>query len=104
MIPEKTYRNYLIDLKDDVYKVLCLYEEESETFDGYLNSLLFELYNLEYVVVDKLPHSLWYVKTLARLEGISRLESDWNDTKRVKKEMFDSMRRIDKQIDQLKGE
>lgn len=103
MIPEKTYRNYLIDLKDDLFKVLCLYEEKSETFDDYLDSLLFELYGLEYII-EELPHGLWYVKTLTKLEEISRLDSDWASVKRVKKEMFDSMRRIDKQIDGLKGE
>lgn len=102
MIPIKTYRNYLIDLKDDIYTVLCLYEEKVDTFDSHLNSLLFELRNLSYVVEDDLPHRYWYVKTLSKLEGISRLESGWQQTKRVKKETFDLMNRIDKQISELK--
>lgn len=104
MIPEKTYRNYLIDLKDDLFVVLCLYEEKSDTFDSFVDSLLFDLYGLKHVLNDELPHRLWYVKTLNKLEGISRLESDWTHHKKVKKEIFDSMRRIDKQIDELKGE
>lgn len=104
MISHKTYRNYLIDLKDDVYKVLCLYEEKSETFDDYLHSLIFEIKNLKYVIDDDLPHRLWYIKTLTKLEGIARLESNWDSHKLVKKEVLDIMnRRIDREIDKLKG-
>jgi hypothetical protein len=103
MINEKTYRIYLIDLKDDVFKVLPLYEEKSETFIEYLDSLLFELYGLEFVI-EGLPHGIWYVKTLSILEEIFHLEMDWENHKRVKKEVFSLLRLIDKQINQLKGE
>lgn len=105
MIPLNTYRNYLIDLKDDVFKVLCLYEDKSESFDSYLSSLIFEIENLKYVIEDNLPHRIWYVKTLTKLKGISLLESDWEDHKLVRKEVLDIMnRRIDREIDGLKGE
>lgn len=103
MITLKSYRIYLIDLKDDVFKVLPLYEEKSETFIDYLDSLLFKLYGLEYVI-DGLPHDIWYVDTLSVLEQIFHLELSWAYHKTVKKELFGVLRLIDKQIDQLKGE
>lgn len=103
MITLSSYRNYLISLKDMIFKVLPLYEEKSETFDEYLDSLYFELCGLAYVIED-LPHEVWYVKTIANLEAISYELSRFDDVRRVKKEVFNILKLIDKQIDQLKGE
>lgn len=100
MINKSTYREYLIELKNMVFKILPLFEEESNTLDEYLESLCSELYGLKYVIVN-LPHGEWYVRTLATIEQI---KEDRVSNKKVKKEVFKMLNLIDKQIDQLKGE
>lgn len=103
MITKKTYRNYLIELKNMIFKVLPLYEEESETLNEYLSSLCDELYGLRNVI-DDLPHGEWYVRTISTLEHINEEPLDYSNSKKLKKEVFKMLSLIDKQIDQLKGE
>lgn len=104
MITMKSYKDYLIGLKNMIFKILPLYEESSETLEEYLDSLCFELYGLKHVI-ENLPHNEWHVKTLATLEAIkNEIPLDFDDTKKIKKEVFKMLSLIDKQIDQLKGE
>lgn len=102
-ISEKDYRNYLIQLKDRVWKVLPMYEEENETIEEYIDSVNFELFGLR-GLIGELPHGIWYVKSLATLEQL-KVETALDDRqKKVKKEVFKILNAIDKQIDMLKGE
>ena len=103
MITEHSYREYLINLKDNIFKILPLYEEKSDTLVDYLSSLLFKLEGMKHVI-DELPHDIWYVDTLNVLQGILHLEADWGKHKLVKSEVFCILRLIDKQIDRMKGE
>lgn len=105
MITTKTYRNYLIRLKDKMYKTLCLYEEESETFDKYLYSLVYmEIAGLEHWI-SELPHDFWYMETLSKMKSLHDHYLSGTDNHALfKSELFGINKLIDKQIDNLKGE
>lgn len=102
-ISEKDYRNYLIQLKDRVWKILPMYEEENETITDYIESVNFELQGLR-GLIGELPHGIWYVKSLATLNQLKIETSIQGKQKKVKKEIFKILNTIDKQIDILKGE
>jgi hypothetical protein len=104
VITKESYRDYLIGLKDRIFKILPMYEEKSETFDEYLSSLVnVELYGLKYVI-ENLPHDKWYIDSFSILIAIRfQRPPDFSDTPMVKKEIFYILKLIDKQIDQLKG-
>lgn len=103
LLTEKDYRNYLIDLKNRVFKILPLYEEKNDCLTEYIESVCFELYGLRTLIGD-LPHGLWYVKSLATLEQIKIETSVFGQNKMMKKEIFKILNTIDNQIDILKGE
>ena len=103
LLSNKDYRNYLIDLKNRVFKILPLYEEENECVTEYIDSVCFELYGLRKLIGD-LPHGLWYVKSLATLEQLKVELLSFGQNKKVKKEIFKVLKTIDNQIDVLKGE
>lgn len=98
----ETYENYLISLKDKFYKVLCLYEEDSETLDRYLYSLVYiELAGLEFWIQDH-PHAIWYATTISKMDTLYRMYIDKTITHKVfKSELFGINRLIDKQYDVL---
>lgn len=100
MINDKSYRFYLENLKNMIFKILPLYEEESETFDEYLDSVIFELSNLKDVVSEH-PHDIWYVRTCTKIKGIKDNTSRFSDKKIVKREVFNSLSLIDKQLKEL---
>lgn len=102
-ISEKDYRNYLIQLKDRVWKILPMYEEKNETIEEYIDSVNFELFGLR-GLIGELPHGIWYVKSLATLEQLKVETALIGKQKKVKKEIFKILNTIDKQIDVLKGE
>ena len=102
-ISERDYRNYLIQLKDRVWKILPMYEEKNETIEEYINSVSFELMGLR-GIIGELPHGIWYVKSLATLEQLKVEVLLIGKQKTVKKEIFKILNTIDKQIDILKGE
>lgn len=114
-ITERDYREYLINLIDTVFKILPLYEEKNEHLDEYMDSLLcFELYGV-IEAIQNLPHQLWYVKTIATLEGVRKNLVNMDDSglsvdesadnhRRIRREILKTTALIDKQIDQLRGE
>lgn len=103
MIPIKTYENYLLRLKDKMYKTLCLYEEKSSTFDKYLYSFVFmELTGLEHWI-NELPHEFWYIETLSRMKSLYEhyLQGTHNHAL-FKSELFGINKLIDKQLEQMR--
>lgn len=105
MIPETSYADYLKGMKNKIYKALCLYEEKSETFSKYFNSLIYiEIYGLRYWL-EPLPHSHWYVETLSRLTSLAdRQEDDFSERKLFKTELFGIMKLIDNQLEEIEKE
>lgn len=107
---ERMYREYLISLKDTIFKTLYLYEERNPYIRDYIDSIIsFELYGAV-SEIEHLPHSIWCAKTINTLRGIDRQLITMSDPdeadnhKRIRKQILMMMNLIDKQIDQLKGE
>jgi len=107
MIPIETYENYLHRLKDKMFKGLRLYEEESTTLDKYLYSLVFmEIAGLEHwLKTGNLPHEFWYVETLSKMTSLhDHYLRGTHSHALFKSELFGTMKLIDKQLEQMKGE
>ncbi|MFS0643679.1 hypothetical protein [Siminovitchia sp. 179-K 8D1 HS] len=100
-ITEKTYKTYLIHLKDMVYKILPLFEEDNPHIYEYLDSVIFEIVGLK-DDISNLPHEHWYVKVLAILRAIESHSFTSEDQKKIKKEVFRMLSAIDKQIEEIK--
>ncbi len=96
----ESYKNYLIDMKDMVFKILPLFEENNPYVYEYVDSVIFEIVGLKKEIIT-LPHKIWYVRVLAILRAIESSEFSSDDTKKIKKEVFKMLNAIDKQIDEL---
>lgn len=44
---------YIKTLKNRIYKILCLFEEKNEGLTQYIESLIYELYGLQYLIGDQ---------------------------------------------------
>jgi hypothetical protein len=94
--------NYLTVLKDRVFKILPLVEEENDGLFKYIDSLVFELHGLQYVI-DGLMDSHNYLSLLATLESIQdELIVQNKDSSFIRSEIFRSLGTVDKLIQ--KGE
>lgn len=106
MIPQHSYDNYLRNLKNKLYKALCLYEEKNSTFNKYFESLIYiEIHGLQ-EWIQYLPHDIWYVETLSRLSSLAdRAENNFDEKKLFKAELFGVMKLIENQLKEMeKGE
>lgn len=63
------FNNYLEMTKSRVFKILPLLEENNEGLYQYIDSLLFELYGIQYVIKD-VKGSYPYLSVLATLESM----------------------------------
>ncbi|MEW5569601.1 hypothetical protein ABGT17_13265 [Rossellomorea marisflavi] len=96
------YINYLTVLKNRVYKILPFIEEANENIVKYTDSLLFELYGLQFVI-EGVKDSHNYVSLLSTLESIQlELTEDEYDFELLRREIFKSLSIVDKLI--KKGE
>lgn len=78
---------YLNSVINSIFKILPLYEEENIGLETYVESLLFELYGLDKVVI--MGQSYEYISLLSTLESI-KLEITRDKSKKatVKREIF----------------
>jgi hypothetical protein len=96
------YISYLTVVKDRVFKILPLIEEENEGLFKYIDSLVFELYGLQYVI-HGLIDSHNYLSLLATLEAIQdELIVQNKDFSFIRSEILRSLGTVDKLIQ--KGE
>lgn len=78
---------YLNSVINSVFKILPLYEERNVGLETYVESLLFELYGLDKVVV--MGQSYEYVSLLSTLESIKlEVVKDGSKKATVKREIF----------------
>ena len=97
----ETYKLYLIDLKDMIFKILPLVEEDNEYVKEYIELLTDEVTGLR-EEIEFLPHRDWYVRTLSFLRVLEKMEDhNEKDKKRVKKIVFKMLNAIDKQLDKI---
>lgn len=63
------FNNYIEVTKSRVFKILPLLEENNEGLYQYIDSLLFELYGIQYVI-EAVKESYPYLSVLATLESL----------------------------------
>lgn len=96
------YRDYLIDLKGAIFKILPLYEENNEFLLEYIDDVIDEVIYVK-VIISELPHSVWYVKTLTNLVSLKvKINSDNHNA--VKKKVLNTINLIQKETQLLNKE
>lgn len=89
------FYNYLEMIKGKVYKILPLLEENNDGIYHYIDSLLFELYGVQYVI-SGVENSFNYVSILCRLESIlDELIVKEKDFKFIRSEIFKMIRLVE---------
>lgn len=85
----KLFSNYSSALVDRTYKILPLFEEKNEGLFAYVQSLIFELHGI-YWVVESIQSDGDYLILLATLESISdyAMFCDMEDHAVIKREVF----------------
>ncbi len=84
--------NYLNFLINRVFKILPIFENEPETLNDYLESLLLELTGTKFIV-GKLKHDVNFLSLLSILQYISENKCDH---KTIKREIFKSIGIVEK--------
>lgn len=88
---------------NDVFKVLPLYEEENETLDTYLDSLIKLFDGLDKAIDNNLGYE--YISLLAILASIKEIASrEGNQKPIVKREVFKCINLIKNMTDRIKGD
>jgi hypothetical protein len=98
-VSKELFSNYSSSLIDRVFKILPLFEEKNEGLYKYVQSLIYELNGIFYVV-DKLKYNAEYLILLATLESLSD-DVMFSDVKSdvIKREVFkciDIIKRVEK--------
>jgi len=90
------FENYLETTKSRVFKILPLLEERNEGVFRYIDSLLFELYGIQYVV-QEIKDSTPYLSVLATLESIlDETIVETKDFKFIRSEIFKTITLIER--------
>lgn len=100
MINSQTYKRYLFRLKDKVFKVIPLYQEQSPTIDKYIDAICFDLYGLNYTM-EEMYEERWYVTTLNVLECVRWEYGDFRDFQVVRSQLLNLLNIIDREIKEL---
>lgn len=84
---DKMFKVYLSSLVDKTFKILPLHEEKNKGLEKYIQSLMFEMFGLQKIVID-LDVDSDFVSLVATLEALS--QSDLVNCKSdfVKREVF----------------
>ena len=82
-LPKETLEEYKKRLVGRVYKILPMKEEKCETWEVYIESLLFELVGNK-KMVDDMENNADFISLLSSLEGIMHEE----DISVIKREVF----------------
>ena len=92
---DKIFKDYIDRITDRLFKILPLFEENNEGLSVYIQSLIFELNGLPYVVwgIEQLDSD--YINLLATLESLydeSVVMCDQEETHNlIRREVFKSM-------------
>jgi hypothetical protein len=98
-ISSPIFSNYTVLLIDRIYKILPLFEEHNDGLFRYIQSLIYELNGMFYVI-ESLQTNAEYLSLVATLESLSDDSMFFENSKEpIKREVFrciDIVKRIDK--------
>ena len=95
------YIDYLITLRNSIYKILPLYEEENEFLVDYIMDVIDEVEYLK-MIIEELPRASWYVKTRTNLYSIL-FEVYENNHSLVRKKVLNTTNLIKREIINVEG-
>lgn len=101
-VNQKDYRAYMISLKDFVFKILPLYEEEVSTLPLYIKSISCEVYNVRQITSHY--DGAWLVRMEAALNELAEECLLAENKKNIKNKVFFALDIIEKQIKKTEGE
>jgi hypothetical protein len=103
-IKSPIFSSYTVLLIDRIYKILPLFEEKNDGLFRYIQSLIYELNGMFYVV-NSLQLNAEYLSLLATLESISDDSMFFENSKEpIKREVFrciDIVKRIEKSSNEI---
>ncbi len=86
---------YIDRLKNSVFKILCLFEENNEGLSQNIDSLIYEMYGLQYIVSkEKIPVIISLISILEHFYDDSIQPEP--DIKVIRREVFHCMDLIEK--------
>lgn len=92
----KITNTYVEYLKGNFFKCLCMFENKEDNLTTFIDSIIYEVYGLQYVIEGKEDLLL---TLLARLKHFYEdSQTDNPDIKRIRREVFNSMTLIDKSL------
>lgn len=100
------YKAYLTDLKNRIFKILPLCEEENSEVIKHIESTIFEVRGL-FAIIPSAKDSIWNIRTISVLSGmienysVEQLHSEKIYKKVVRREVFNLLSVIDKEIEKL---
>lgn len=101
MVNKNHVVEYLNSLKNNIFKILPLYEENNKYIISYIQSLKFEIENIDDILSAKF-NGEWYIKTIGVLNGLLKECNNKDNLSFVKKEIFSLLKVLDSEIKNLK--
>lgn len=101
VVDDKVIVRYLDSAVDSIFKILPLYEENNETLDDYVDSLILELRGFvsEYGSVGTIE----YISIISTLNGIRKIIDEKGNQPKVRREVFKCIDVIKKIRNMIEG-
>ena len=92
----KITNEYVEYLKGNFFKCLCMFENKESNLTTFIDSLIYEVYGLRYVLEGKEDFLIILLSRLEHFYDDSKKENP--DIKRIRREVFNSLNLIDKTL------
>lgn len=102
----KEYKAYLTNLKNRIFKILPLCEEENTEVIKHIESTIFEVRGL-FAIIPSAKESVWNIRAISILSNMSenysveQLHDEYIYKNIVRREVFNLLSVIDKEIEKL---
>lgn len=91
----KISKLYIKKLKNRIFKILPLFEEKNEGIATYIDSIIYEVYGLQYVVEEEVKPLIISILSILKHFHDDSLKSDVN-IRQIKREVFHCLDLIEK--------
>lgn len=106
MVNDSQHRDYLKNLKNRIYKILPMCEEQNPNVLEHIETTLFEVKGL-FSVIPSAKTSVWHIRAVSVLShlssnySIAQLHDPATCKKEVRREVLNLLNTIDREIDDL---
>lgn len=102
VVDDKAIRKYLQLVINKIFKILPLYEENNETLEVYIESLILEVKG--FIAVYGSVGVTEYISVVSTLEGIQKKVQEEGNQPTVKREVFKTIDTVNKIRHMLEGD